>query len=227
MMASGFSWPSTTLVCSDEYTSAKLIDAGRRVEGLEHRRPQRRHRHADLHALEVVGRVDRLGRRRGLAEAVVPDLVHRDQVLLQDLRADPRAELAVHRLPHGVVVGEREADAADLRRGHQLAQDQARQREELDAARAQLAQHVVVGAELVVRIDLDVDAALGLGADRVGHLLGAQVHRVRDRQVVRVLVRELGLLRERAHRWAARGCWRHRRGSGGGKFACRCLRCCR
>src|SRR6202012_3646681 len=28
MMASGFSSPSTTLVCSDEYTSAKLIEAG-------------------------------------------------------------------------------------------------------------------------------------------------------------------------------------------------------
>src|SRR6476620_5192167 len=28
MMDSGFSWPSTTLVCSDEYTSAKLIEAG-------------------------------------------------------------------------------------------------------------------------------------------------------------------------------------------------------
>ena len=28
MMASGFSWASTTLVCSDEYTSAKLMVAG-------------------------------------------------------------------------------------------------------------------------------------------------------------------------------------------------------
>src|ERR1700741_4037160 len=28
MMASGFSWPSTTLVCNAEYTSLKLIEAG-------------------------------------------------------------------------------------------------------------------------------------------------------------------------------------------------------
>ena len=55
---------------------AEIDRGGRGVERLEHRGPQRRHRHADLEALEVVRPVDRLGRRRDLAEAVVPDLVH-------------------------------------------------------------------------------------------------------------------------------------------------------
>jgi hypothetical protein len=57
MIASGFSWPSTTLVCSAEYTSAKLIEAGAASKRLEHRGPQRRDRHADLEALQSSGRV--------------------------------------------------------------------------------------------------------------------------------------------------------------------------
>ena len=52
-----------------------------------------------LIALQIVGRVDRLGRGRRLAEAVVPDLVHRDEADLGDLLAHVGAELAVHRLP--------------------------------------------------------------------------------------------------------------------------------
>ena len=56
---------------------AEIDRGGGGVERLEHRGPERRHRHADLEAL-----VDRpapligLRRRCGLAESVVPDLVH-------------------------------------------------------------------------------------------------------------------------------------------------------
>src|SRR5258708_38468163 len=35
MMASGFSWPSTILVCSAEYSSAKLIEAGAASNALD------------------------------------------------------------------------------------------------------------------------------------------------------------------------------------------------
>src|SRR4029077_1630161 len=70
--------------------------------------------------------------------------------------------------------------------------------EALQRARAQLAQHVRVRAELVVREYLDVHATLRLGANRIGHLLCADVHRVCHRQVVRVLIAELRLLGMRA-----------------------------
>jgi hypothetical protein len=43
---------------------------------------------------------------------------------------------------------------------------------------ADLAQHVGVAAELVAGEDLDLDAPLGVGLDRVGHLLRARVHRM-------------------------------------------------
>ena len=76
-----------------------------------------------------------------------------------DLAADMGAELAVHGLPDRVVIREREADAVDGSRRHQRRQDQAGQREELDAAGADLAQHVGVGTELVVGENLQVDPA--------------------------------------------------------------------
>src|SRR5664280_1308641 len=119
------------------------IDRCRRgVEGLEHRGPQRRDRDADLEALQIVGRLDRLGRRRDLAKAVVPDALHRDQVRLGDLPAHVGAEVAVEGLPHGVVVAEREADAGDGRSRDERGEDEPREREELDAAGAHLAQHL-------------------------------------------------------------------------------------
>ena len=84
----------------------------------------------------------------------------------------------------------------DCRR-HQGRQDQAGQREELDAAGAHLAQHVGVGTELAVREHLHVETAVGLGLDRGGHLAGARHERMRLRQVVGELVGELGRLRAR------------------------------
>src|SRR5262249_61296080 len=99
-------------------------------------------RHADLETLKIVRTCDRLGRRRCLPEAVVPDLVHDLEAGLLDLAAHKGAEIAVHGLPDRVIVWEREADAIDRGRWDQGRQDQARQREELDAAGPDLAQHV-------------------------------------------------------------------------------------
>ena len=103
------------------------------------------------------------------------------------------AQIAIERLPHGVVVGDCKAQAGDGRARHQGREDQAREGEELDAAGAQLAEHVGVVAQLAGREDLDVHAALGLGQDGGGHFLGAHIHRVGHRQVVGVFVGELGL----------------------------------
>ena len=71
----------------------------------------------------------------------------------------------------------------------------ARQREEFDAAGADLAQHVGVGAELVIGENLQVEAAIGLRFDRRRHLLGAGVHRVRVGKIIGVFVGEFGRLR--------------------------------
>ncbi len=110
--------------------------------------------------------------------------------------------LAVHRLPHRVVVRKRKTDAVDRRRRHQRCQDQARQREELDAAGADLAQHVGIRAKLVIRENLQVNAALGLGLDRRRHLLGADVHGVRIRKIIGIFVGKFGRLRARHQRRA-------------------------
>ena len=174
---------------------AEIDRGGRGVERLEHRGPQRRHRHADLEALVVVGAVDRLGRGRGLTKPVVPDLVHHLEPGLVDLAAHIGAEIAVHGLPDRRVIREREADAVDRGRRHQRRQDQAGQREELDAAGTDLAQHVGIRAELAVRENLQVEPAVGLGLDRRGHFTRAGHERMRFRKVVGEFVGEFGGLR--------------------------------
>jgi hypothetical protein len=127
-----------------------------------------------------------------LAEAVVPHLVHGGQAALVDLGADIDAQLAVHRLPDGVVVLEGEADAVDRRGGHQGGQDQAGQGEEVDRAGAQLRQHVGVGTQLVVGEHLDVDLAVGGGLDAGGGFQLAHGLRMGDGGVVRQLQAEGG-----------------------------------
>jgi len=74
--------------------------------------------------------------------------------------------------------------------------------EKLDTAGANLAQHVGVGTELVVRENLQVEPAIGLGLDRRRHLLGAGIHGMAVRQVVGVLVGKFGRLGAR-HPWRA------------------------
>jgi hypothetical protein len=107
------------------------------------------------------------------------------------------AELAVHGTPHLLVVGKGESDRVDCRDRHQRCHDQRGRREEVDAAAAYLRQHVRVAAQLIVGEDLDFDAALRFGKDPVGRFLRADVERVRQRQVVAVLERELRGVRER------------------------------
>jgi len=116
--------------------------------------------------------------------------------------ADMGAELAVHRRPNLVVILEREADAVDRRDRHERRQDQARQREELDAAGPDLAQHVGIRTELVVRENLQVEPAIGLGLDRRRHFLGAGVHRMAVRKIIGVLVGKFGGLGPRHQRRA-------------------------
>ena len=73
----------------------------------------------------------------------------------------------------------------------------ARQREEFDAAGTDLAQHVGVGTELVVRKNLQIDPAIGLGLDCRRHLLGADVHGMGIGKIVGIFVGEFGGLRPR------------------------------
>ena len=94
----------------------------------------------------------------------------------------------------GRIIREGKTHAVDRRRRHQRRQDQSGHREELDPAGAQLAQHVGIRAELVVREDLQIEPAIGLGLDRSGHLPGTGIERMGIRQVIGELVGELGLL---------------------------------
>src|SRR5258707_6656034 len=58
----------------------------------------------------------------------------------------------------------------------------------------------VFRAELVIGENLQVEAAVGLGFDRRGHLLGADVHWVRIGKIVGVFVGEFRGLRARDQR---------------------------
>jgi len=138
----------------------------------------------------------------GFPESVVPDLVHHDEIGFGDFAANIGAEIAVHRLPDRVVIGERKADAVDRRGRNQRGEDQPRKREELNAARADLAQHIGVGAKLIVWKDLQIEAAVGFGLDRRRHLLGARVHGMRIGQIVGIFVGKFGRLRARDKRRA-------------------------
>jgi hypothetical protein len=66
----------------------------------------------------------------------------------------------------------------------------------LERAGTQLREHVGVAAELAVREDADLDLAVALALDGLDGLAHADVRRVRDRDVVGPLQRELGSLGE-------------------------------
>ena len=103
------------------------------------------------------------------------------------------AKIPVKRLPDRVVIFESKADPGDRRGWDESRQNQAGEREELDRARADLAEHVGIGPQLAGWKDRDLDATRRFVLDRVGHFLRARVHGVRRGQVVRVLVLEFGL----------------------------------
>src|SRR5579883_1110736 len=198
-------------LCLERRVDLGEIDAGRgRAERLEHRGPEGAHRHADLEALEIGGRVDGMRAAGDLPIAVVPHLLEGMESRLLDGAAHQRAELAIHRRPDMVIILEGEADAVDRRDGHQRRENEPRQDEEIDAAGAHLRQHVGVAAELVVGKDLDVEAAVRFLPDPLDHLATADIHGMIDGIVVGELQRELGRLRAAARQTDPGG-----RGGGG------------
>ena len=110
---------------------------------------------------------------------------------LRDLRADIGAKPAVHGGPDLVVARPGEADAVDRGDRNEGREDQPRQGEEFDRARAQLTEHVGVRAKLIVGENLDLDAPVGLRLDAVHRLFGAHVKWVRHRNVVGIFEGEL------------------------------------
>jgi len=107
------------------------------------------------------------------------------QAGLRDLGPHERAERAVHRGEHGVVVLERKADVADRRNRHDRRQAAIEKRQEVDRTRPQLREHRRIAAKNAVGEDPDLHTAVRLVLD----LLGSRVHRDRNRVV--------GLLRAR------------------------------
>ena len=117
----------------------------------EQRGQQRGDGNADLEALEILDAVELPARGRGdLAEAVVPDFLHRHDPGLADGVADDLADAAIHRGPDLVVGPEGKADARQTRQRHQHRQRQAGRRQQFDAAGANLRQHLGIAAELAV-----------------------------------------------------------------------------
>src|SRR5207248_9089679 len=116
------------------------------------------------------------------------------QVGLGDLRADIGAQISVHRLPYGAVIGKRESHAVDRGGWNKRGKYQTGQREELDAPRANLAKRVGVRTQLAIGEDLQVEAAISLLFDRGRHFARASVHRVRFWKIVCVFVDPLRLL---------------------------------
>src|ERR1700761_9597585 len=84
MMASGFSWPSTTLVCSAEYTSAKLMDVGEASKSLN----------IELHSGDGGTRILKPLKSSGLAIGLTDDVVWR-KPLSQILSITTRSFLAI------------------------------------------------------------------------------------------------------------------------------------
>src|SRR5271157_5350192 len=172
-----------------------LVEVDQRRPGAEQREQRgedRRVRDADLEPLQVVGLGDRMGGRGDLAEPVVLHLGDRDDAAFRDLSADVVAELAVHRLPDGVVVLEREADVGNAACRHQRRQDRGRQVEEIDPAAAHLGEKVGVGPELVGGEELHVYPAVRRRANPIYGLLPTDVQRVRRILARGVFEGELG-----------------------------------
>ena len=168
------------------------VDRGRRGAEMAEQRDQiRRDRQADLEAAQVVGAGDRLGPRGDLAEAVVVALVQAIEADLLRHAAQHVAELAVHRRPDMVIVGERKADAGNA--ADRIARREQIDRQDVHLQRAgdRLRDHRRVAAENAVGVDGDLHPPVGLLLDLVGGLLRARHRRVLHRRGGAELVAEL------------------------------------
>src|SRR4051794_13797130 len=88
MIASGFSWPSTTLVCSAEYTSLKLIEAGAASNALN----------IEVHSGDTGTRILKPFRSSGPLIGLVDDVVWRkplSQILSITIRLDLTISLRI------------------------------------------------------------------------------------------------------------------------------------
>ncbi|NYH14897.1 hypothetical protein GGD41_002125 [Paraburkholderia bryophila] len=170
----------------------KLIGAGAGVERLEQRGQHRRLRHADLETLQIGRRAQCTRGGTDLPEAVVPHLADRHDAGFGDLRADVIAEVAIHRFPDRVVILERETGIDDAGGRRERRQNRRGLVEELHAAVAHLREQIGVGAELILRKQLDVEAAVGRVANVIDCFLRADVDRMGRVLAGGELVRKLG-----------------------------------
>jgi hypothetical protein len=175
--------------------------------------PQRAHRHADLEALEVFRRQDRLAAAGDLPEANVPKLVEGVQVDLRDHAAQIGAQLPVECPPYLGIVLEREANPVQGGLLRHRGQDvSAGQHEHLQRTAAQLRQHVRVAAELVVGEHAHFQLAARLLQDLRQDLLHPHVDRVRHGEIARKLE---AVLRSSTRTTMADDCEQRQRRAGG------------
>src|SRR6476660_1743871 len=93
------------------------------TNGPKERDEQRRNRQTDFDALQILGPIDRLRLHGDLPETMVERLVQAMQAnLFRDIAAI-FAEIAIHRFPGGIVIGEGKTDAENRRRWALLRQD--------------------------------------------------------------------------------------------------------
>src|SRR6516165_8658077 len=110
-----------------------------------------------------------------MAESVVPNLVESEDRSLRDFSSNIVTELAVHRLPDGVIVLEDEAEARHAGRGDVGCKNERRQIEELNAAAAYLRQQIGIGAELICGKQLDIDSTRRRFANAVQRFLRTNI----------------------------------------------------
>ena len=165
---------------------------GTRPKRLKQRRQDGRGGDADLESLEVVRRLDRLGRGGDVAEAVGPARRGGEQAHALDLRFDVLAEAAVQSLIDLVVRGEGKADVYQARGRNEGRQDGGGLVEELHPAVAHLAQQIGVRSELIGREEADLQFPARRLANAVDRLLRALVHGVGGVLAGSELVAELG-----------------------------------
>ena len=125
------------------------------------RHDERRFHGADLQALEIIRAFDRVNVVRDGLEAVAVERAAADADIGKTSH-DLLAELSVHDLIQRILIREQEGHVQNVHGLVEAAEFRRRQERCLDGAHLHAFDHFLRRAELLGRIDLDLDAAVGL-----------------------------------------------------------------
>ena len=149
--------------------AAERHHAGLGAERAEEIGGQLAARGADLEPGEIIGVADRPVTGGDVVEAVEPAIAKGMQARLSQLAPDHLAERTVECGEHRGVVLESEGQQWQGTRWRDAAQGRPGEKE-FEPARLQIGEHLRVGAEPAFREDVEAELAVGVAADRLGHL---------------------------------------------------------